>query len=72
MRLESRVDTPLVPDLPLMARPAATLATLAAAPRAVCIALSVEVEEALMSHAEFAHGKVDPVEAGKKGGATSS
>lgn len=63
MRPESRVDRRL--DLDLMALMA--LRDLAAAPRAVSL-YKVFDKTFADTRTEFAHGKVDPVEAGKKGG----
>jgi hypothetical protein len=67
MRLESRVVPPLALDLPLTAHPAETLAAL---PRVVSF-INILLVDGTNNDAEFAHGKVDPVEAGRKGGNTS-
>jgi hypothetical protein len=67
MRLESRVVPLLAPHLPLTAHPAETLAAL---PRVVS-SIGLYLHDTVNNDTEFAHGKVDPVEAGRKGGNTS-
>jgi hypothetical protein len=63
MRLASRVVTPLGLELILQT----PLAQLVAAERAVSVPTNPNLSCAY-TVPEFAHGKVDPVEAGKKGG----
>jgi hypothetical protein len=62
MRPESRAVQPLDPDL---------MATPVAAARVVSCKIHVSMESFTNTEPEFAHGKVDPVEAGRKGGNTS-
>jgi hypothetical protein len=68
MRPESRAVQPLDPDL--MAHPAAPAAPVAAA-RVVSSHFDISTYSFAYTIPEFAHGKVDPVEAGRKGGNTS-